>query len=149
MITVTLTEYIRKFEDLITEYSDAFAMSDDELREGARIKPIELRLKDRDSKPVRGFIYNHSAPERAEIKKQMDKMLENGFMVRGASPYACGLLMVRKKSGEKRIVWDLRKLNSVMEDRVYAPPTIPEIVRRIGAQKACYFTTIEDSVKIP
>src|SRR6476469_5219040 len=38
---------------------------------------------------------------------------------------------------------DLRKINAVLEERICSPPPISEIIRKISAQRACYFSTID------
>src|SRR6478609_6929985 len=96
----------KRFEALIEQYHDTFAISDEELREGARIKPIELNLKDKNSAPVRGYTYQHSAIERKIIKQQLTAQIENGFLVRGSSAYSSGLITVQKGKNERRVVWD-------------------------------------------
>jgi hypothetical protein len=48
-----------------------------------------------------------------ELKKQIDKMLEKGYIRPSTSPWAALILFVEKKYGTKRMCIDYRALNEV------------------------------------
>ena len=50
--------------------------------------------------------YRVSGPELVEIKKQIDEMLEKGYIRPSTSPWAAQVLFVEKKDGTKRMCID-------------------------------------------
>jgi hypothetical protein len=50
-------------------------------------------------------------PELVELKKQIDELLEKGYIRPSTSPWASLVLFVEKKNGTKRMCKDYRALN--------------------------------------
>ena len=48
-----------------------------------------------------------------ELKKQIDELLEKGYIRPSTSPWAAPVLFVEKKDGTKRMCIDYRALNEV------------------------------------
>jgi hypothetical protein len=57
--------------------------------------------------------YQMSSEELDELKKQLNKLLEQGFVRPSASPWGSPILFVEKKDGTKRMCIDYRMLNSM------------------------------------
>ena len=57
-----------------------------------------------------------------EIENAIDDMFKKDFIQPSASPWASGIVMVRKKHGTRRFCVDYRKLNDVTTDDSY--PTL-------------------------
>ena len=45
--------------------------------------------------------------------------------------------------GRKRLVFDLREPNKILEQDSYDLPTVPEIIDKIGSAKAKYYSSID------
>jgi hypothetical protein len=57
--------------------------------------------------------YRVSGPELVELKKQIDELLEKGYIRSTTSPWAAPELFVEKKDGTKRMCIDYKALNEV------------------------------------
>jgi hypothetical protein len=63
--------------------------------------------------------YRVSGPELVELKKQIDELLEKGYIRPSTSPWAAPVLFVEKKDGTKRMCIDYRALNEVTVKNKY------------------------------
>jgi hypothetical protein len=61
--------------------------------------------------PISKRAYRGSGPELVELKKQLDKLLEKGYIRPSISPWAAPVLFVKKKDGTKRMCIDYGSLN--------------------------------------
>jgi hypothetical protein len=57
--------------------------------------------------------YRVSGPKLVELKKQIDELLEKGYIRPSTSPWATPVLFVENKDGTKRMCIDYRSLNKV------------------------------------
>jgi hypothetical protein len=69
--------------------------------------------------PISKRAYRVSEPELVELKKQMDELLEKGYIRPSTSPCATPVLLVEKKDGTKRMYIDYRALNEVTVKNKY------------------------------
>jgi hypothetical protein len=63
--------------------------------------------------PVAKSLYRMSSEELDELKKQLKKLLEQGFVRPSASPWGSPMLFVVKKDGNRRMCIHYRTLNSM------------------------------------
>jgi hypothetical protein len=77
---------------------------------------IELIL---GTTPISKRAYRVSEPELVELKKQIDELLEKGYIRPSTSPWAAPVLFVEKKDGTKRMCIDCRSLNEVTVKNKY------------------------------
>jgi hypothetical protein len=68
-------------------------------------------------------LYGMLFKELDELKKQLKKLLEQGFVRSSASPWGSPVLFVEKKDGTKRMCIDYRMLNSMTIKQI---PTIKD-----------------------
>ncbi|KAJ9526148.1 hypothetical protein QJQ45_009577 [Haematococcus lacustris] len=80
--------------------------------------------------PVRST-YAMSTCELAELEKQITEMQEKGFIRPSTSPYACGVLFVRKKDGTFRMCIDYRPLNRITIKNKYPIPRVDSLLDRL------------------
>jgi hypothetical protein len=71
--------------------------------------------------------YRVSGPELVELKKQIDKLLEKGYIRPSTSPWVAPVLFVEKKDGTKRMCIDYRSLNEVTVKNKYPLPRIEDL----------------------
>jgi hypothetical protein len=71
--------------------------------------------------------YRVSGPELVELKKQIDELLEKGYIRPSTSPWAAPVLFVEKKDGTKRMCIDYRALNEVTIKNKYPLPRIEDL----------------------
>jgi hypothetical protein len=65
-----------------------------------------------------------SGPKLVELKKQIDELLEEGYIRPSTSPWAAPMLFVEKKDGMKRMCIDYRALNEVIVKNKYPCPEL-------------------------
>jgi hypothetical protein len=68
-----------------------------------------------------------SGPKLVELKKQIDELLEKGYIRPSTSPWAPPVLFVEKKDGTKRMCIDYRSLNEVTVKNKYPLPRIEDL----------------------
>jgi hypothetical protein len=71
--------------------------------------------------------YRVSGPELVELKKQIDELLEKGYIRPSTSPWAAPVLFVEKKDGTRRMCIDYRALNEVTIKNKYPLPRIEDL----------------------
>jgi hypothetical protein len=74
--------------------------------------------------PISKRAYRVSGPELVELKKQLDELLEKGYIRLSTSPWAAPLLFVENKDGTKRMCIDYRSLNEVTIKNKYPCPEL-------------------------
>jgi hypothetical protein len=62
-----------------------------------------------------------------ELKKQIDELLEKGYIRPNTSPWAALVLFVEKKDGTERMCIDYRALNEVTIKNKYPLPSIEDL----------------------
>jgi hypothetical protein len=62
-----------------------------------------------------------------ELKKQIDELLEKGYIRPSTSPWVALVLFVDKKDGTKRMCIDYRSLNEVTVKNMYPLPRIEDL----------------------
>jgi hypothetical protein len=71
--------------------------------------------------------YRVSGPELVELKKQIDELLEKGYIRPSTSPWAAPVLFVEKKDDTKRMCIDYRAFNEVTFKNNYPLPQIEDL----------------------
>jgi hypothetical protein len=99
---------------------------------------IELML---GAGPIAKSLYMMSSKELDELKKQLKKLLEQGFVRPSASPWGSPILFMEMKDGTKRMCIDYRTLNSMTIKNKYPLPRIEDLLDRLN--KAKFFSKID------
>ena len=86
-------------------------------------------------------MYSLSALEDAEIKKQVQELLEKGFIRPSTSPCGSPIVLVRKKDGSWRMCIDYRALNKITIKNRYPLPRIDDLLDQL--KEAVYFTKLD------
>ena len=73
----------------------------------------------------------------------MNKLLAIGCIEQSTSPYASGLVLVRKKNGSLRVCVDYRQVNKDTVPDRYLLPRVDELVDAIGRRQGKYFSTMD------
>src|SRR5438132_5430280 len=53
------------------------------------------------------------------------------------------LMLVKKKDGTLRMVQDNRPINKLLEDEIFVPNTLAEIVERVGSENPTIFSSVD------
>jgi hypothetical protein len=93
------------------------------------------------AKPIAKSPYRMSSEELDELKKQLKKLLEQGFVRPSASLWGSPVLFLEKKDGTKRMCIDYRTLNSMTIKNKYPLPRIEDLLDRL--KKAKFLSKID------
>jgi hypothetical protein len=80
-------------------------------------------------------MYKLSIDELKEVKKQIDELLEKGFIRPSTNPCGSSILFVPNKDGELRMCVDYRALNNATIRNNYPLPRIDEVWDQIGGSR--------------
>eukprot|EP00253_Pinus_taeda_P025902 PITA_25902 len=86
-------------------------------------------------------MYRFSTLENAEIKKQVQELLEKGFIRPSTSPCGSAIILMRKKDGSWRMCIDYRALNKITIKNRYPLPLIDDLLDQL--KEAVYFTKLD------
>ncbi|GBG86244.1 hypothetical protein CBR_g41237 [Chara braunii] len=105
-------------------------------------RPIQHRIEiGLDSRTPKGAVYRMSPRELEELRKQLDELLEKGWIRPSSSPFGAPVLFVPKKDGELRMCIDYRGLNAITVKNAEPLPRIDDLLDRV--QGAKYFSKID------
>ena len=81
-------------------------------------------------------------PNKSEAcRKKIEMLMEYDMIEPSKSPWACGVVMSKKKGGQLRFCCDFRYLNAVTIKDAYPIPLIDESLSKLGDAK--FFTTLD------
>src|SRR5579859_3364315 len=86
-------------------------------------------------------MYRLSALENVEIKKQVQELLEKGFIRPNTSPCGSPIVLVRKKDYSWRMCIDYRALNKIMIKNRYPLPRIDDLLDQL--KEDVYFSKLD------
>jgi hypothetical protein len=110
---------------IVSEFPDVFLKELPGMPTERKVEfTIELIL---GTTPISKRAYRVSGPELVELKKQIDELLEKGYIRPSTSPWAAPVLFVEKKDGTKRMCIDYRALNEVTVKNKYPLPRIEDL----------------------
>ena len=113
-----------KIQSLLLEYSDVFQPLPSQLPPDRGVSHrIQLYPK---AQPPAHRLYRMSPLEEEELKRQMQKYLEAGWIEKAQSPFGAGVLFAKKKDGSFRLCIDYRSLNKLTIKDKYPLPRIEE-----------------------
>lgn len=95
-------------QQLLSKYSDCFSSS---LKDLGYTTSTEMVIELEDSDPVVYRPYRMSFAERSLVRKMVAEMADSGIVRESSSPYASPIVLVQKKTGDKRLCVDYRALN--------------------------------------
>jgi len=81
--------------------------------------------------PVSMAPYRMAMAELAELKKQIEELLEKQFIRPSASPWGAPVLLVKKKDGSSRLCVDYRQLNKLTIKNKYPLPRIDDLLDQL------------------
>ncbi|XP_040384740.1 uncharacterized protein LOC121055750 [Oryza brachyantha] len=85
--------------------------------------------------PIYKRPYRMVANEMAEVKKQVDEQLKNGYIQPSTSPWGAPVIFVEKKDKTKRMCVDYRALNDVTIKNKYPLPRIDDLFDQLKGAK--------------
>jgi hypothetical protein len=107
---------------VVCEYPDVFP---DELPGMPPDRDVEFVIElQPGTAPISKRPYRMPPKELAELKTQLQELLDKGYICPSSSPWGCPALFVKKKDGSLRMCVDYRPLNAVTIKNKYPLPRI-------------------------
>ncbi|KAJ9536400.1 LOW QUALITY PROTEIN: hypothetical protein OSB04_un000413 [Centaurea solstitialis] len=91
--------------------------------------------------PIAKSPYRLAPSEMQELSKQLQELLDKGFIRPSSSPWGAPVLFVKKKDGSFRMCIDYRELNKITIKNRYPLPRIDDMFDQL--QGATYFSKID------
>ncbi|KAL9992436.1 putative nucleotidyltransferase, Ribonuclease H [Helianthus debilis subsp. tardiflorus] len=124
---------------VVSQFSDVFP---EELPGLPPDREVEFRIHLLPgTAPIAKAPYRLAPAEMQELKKQLDELLEKGFIQPSSSPWGAPILFVKKKDGSMRMCIDYRELNKVTIKNRYPLPRIDDLFDQL--QGARFFSKID------
>jgi hypothetical protein len=128
MIELPLKKYLA-----ICDYADVFP---DELLGIPPDRDIEFAIElQPGTTPISKRPYQMSPAELAELKKQLQELLDKGFIRPSTSPWGCLALFMKKKDESLRLCIDYHPLNAVTIKNKYPLPRIDVLFDQLVGAK--------------
>lgn len=129
----------RPIAKLIEQFHELFP---DEIKELPPYRGVECEIAlEPGTKPTSKAPYRMTTLELSELKKQLQELLELGFIRPSVSPFGAPILFVKKKDGTLRMCIDYRQLNKHTIKNKYALPRADDLMDQL--QGAKYFSKID------
>ncbi|CAC5418452.1 unnamed protein product [Mytilus coruscus] len=123
---------------LISKYEGLFAESDKEL---GHTNLVKHRINTGNAQPVKEPPRRAPVHLRQEVDKNIDDMLEKGVIEPSNSPWASGVVLVKKKDGSYRFCVDYRRLKKVTVKDAYPLPRIDDSLEQLAG--SAWFSTLD------
>ncbi|XP_048630596.1 uncharacterized protein LOC125603957 [Brassica napus] len=92
--------------------------------------PFTINLEP-EAKPITKAPYHMAPAEFAKLKKQLEDIMEKGFIRPSSSPWGAPVLFVKKKDGSMRLCIDYRRINNITIKDKYPLPRIDELLDKL------------------
>ena len=125
-------------QNLLLEYRDCFAMEGDELGLCNRITHDIKTLTD---DPVVSQPYRVPKALEPEVKKIVQKMLDQNLIQKSHSEYSSPVVLVEKPDKSLRFCVNYQKLNAISKKRSFPLPNPDELLAKVGENRPKWFSS--------
>lgn len=122
-------EQIEKLKILLKMYETCFSNN---LSDLGFTNVVQMEIVLNDSQPVVYRPYRLSYPEKELVRSMVQEMIDADIVCESNSAYASPILLVKKKTGEKRLCVDYRALNNKTRKEHYPLPLIDDQLDRLA-----------------
>ncbi|CAG8790930.1 2368_t:CDS:2, partial [Dentiscutata erythropus] len=134
---LTKEQQIKAKEFLFTE-EDLFALSIENMR---RMNVTTHNINTEDAVLIKQTYYRAVYKENEFIRKEINKLKEQGLIIEINSPWVSPVVIVPKKNGKLHFCIDYWKLNIVMKKDTYPLPLINDLLDTFRSAK--WFSTLD------
>ena len=117
-------DFDRQLRTLLQPYADVI----EEPTDLPPSRPWDFPIDLESDVPPKQVTYRMSPAELAEVKRQLQELLEKGWIRPSTSPYGAPILFVRKKDNSLRMCVDYRRLNEITTKNRTPLPRIDELL---------------------
>ena len=128
----------KRVAHLLNKYSSVFSETDDDI---GRTGVLKHRIPTGDAQPIKQPLRRVPYHMQKEMDEQIDNMLQKDVITPSKSPWASGIVLVKKKDGSKRFCVDYRRLNDVTIKDAYPLPRIDESLDQLAG--SCWFSCLD------
>jgi len=114
---------------LLKKYADVFSDGDSDI---GRTGIIKHKIDTGDSRPVKQPLRRVPMHMNSEVDSQIEQMLEKDVIQPSRSPWASGIVLVKKKDGSMRFCVDYRRLNDITIKDAYPLPRTDECLNQLA-----------------
>nr|GFB03359.1 putative reverse transcriptase domain-containing protein [Tanacetum cinerariifolium] len=126
-------------QPIVLEFPDVFP---DKLPRIPPVREVEFNIElIPEAEPISKAPYRMALVELKELKDQLQKLLERGFIHPSVSPWGAPVLFVKKKDGSMRLCIDYHELNKITIRNRYPLPRIDDLFDQL--QGAMHFSKID------
>ncbi|CAN6570108.1 unnamed protein product [Malus baccata var. baccata] len=127
----------KQVEDVLVEFADVMPKELPKKLPPRREVDHAIELEP-GAKPPSKSPYRMSPPELEELRKQLNELLDVGYIQPSKSPYGAPVLFQRKKDGSLRLCIDYRALNKITIKNKYPLPLIADLFDQLGEAKELF-----------
>ncbi|KAL0147914.1 hypothetical protein M9458_056791, partial [Cirrhinus mrigala] len=127
-----------ELSDLLMQFSDVFALEDEDL---GFTEKVQHEIHVTDDIPVKQPYRRIPPTQYKEVREHITKLLKKGVIQESTSAYASPIVLVRKTDGSLRLCVDYRQLNSKTQRDAFPLPRIDESFDAL--QGATFFSSID------
>jgi transposase InsO family protein len=132
-------EHFKEFRELLRQNEDLFSKNKTDIGLTTLAEhDIELIP---GAQPFRETCRRQNPEKGKAAQETVDDLLRLGMAVESKSPFASGIVIVRKKDGSYRMCVDYRKLNAITKKDAYPIPRIDDTIEKLG--EARYFSGLD------
>ena len=142
-VTAECTPGVRKrLDSLLKEFEDVVPTDPDFKFPFPPERTLDFEIKTIPHEKVPNkAVYKMSPIEQEELRKQLDELIERGFIRPSQSAYGSPVLFVKKKNGQLRMCVDYRAINAITVKWKYPIPDINMLLDQLKDAK--FFTKID------
>jgi RNase H-like domain found in reverse transcriptase/Reverse transcriptase (RNA-dependent DNA polymerase) len=133
------TEENEKVCKILKQYSHLFTSNVDDLPTTNKIQHV-IRMKE-GTHPIKIRPFREAAAQKEEMRKEINRLLDKKIIQPSASPWSSPAFIIKKKSGESRLIIDYRAINARTDHQTYFLPLISDILASFHGAK--YFATLD------
>ena len=131
---------LKKIQDLLLQYRDCFVMEGDQL---GLCNRVVHRVETTTEEPVVTQPYRVPKALEAEVKRLIQKMLDQNLIRKSNSEYCLPVVLVEKPDKSLRLCVNYQKLNAVCKKRMFPLPNPDELLAKIGENQPKWFSSTD------
>ena len=119
----------KDIQDWVVEYADTLT------KQPGLTDKATFSIETGEAKPIAQRTYNTPIALKASVDKELDWLLDHGYIRQSESLWASPMVTVRKPDGTARICVDFKHINEVTEHIPFYMPWVEEVLEAVGRSR--------------